>query len=90
MSKHGNDGAASRRLKDKNFQVHHGMNSRDALRVARKLGCGERRKGGEIILFHATLNRRQVIEDPTRRKDASRAFTSFLLAILEAMQTDAA
>lgn len=69
------------------FDVDFGMNSRDALRVARKLGCDERRKGGDIILFHGKLKRHQRMKDPTRRKDASAKLVEFLLDLVQALRS---
>jgi hypothetical protein len=62
-------------------QPRHGMNLRDALRAARDLGCSIRsvNRTGEIIVSHPSCAQRIVVN--SRRKDAPRALTAFLMAV---------
>jgi hypothetical protein len=57
------------------------MNLREALRAARDLGCNAQhlRRTGEIIVSHPSIARRIVVN--SRRKDATRELTAFLLAV---------
>jgi hypothetical protein len=54
------------------------------LSLAVQLGCELRRRGGEIILSHPAQTKKQIMQDPTRRKDASRALVTWLRRIQQA------
>jgi len=65
-------------------RVYAGMNSREALRIARELGCKIHpvRRTGEVRVSHQKLKRSRKLSDPSRRKDATRPFTTWLKRLL--------
>lgn len=63
--------------------LHHGMNLRDALIVAGRLGCAESRHKGHVVLSHPLGKPTKILQD-NRRKDATRTVTSWLMALEKA------
>jgi hypothetical protein len=60
------------------IQIHHGINLRDAINIARKLGCSAmpKHRTGEYTLRHSAVAGRIVFNG--RRKDAPREVTQWL------------
>lgn len=73
---------------DDNINIYHGMNLRDARRAARLLGCDSRkpRRTGEEIYTHPFMTK--PVRCDSRRKDATRELTSWLLRIREMRRGD--
>jgi hypothetical protein len=57
-----------------------GMDTRKALRLAKTLGCTiVAQKGtGEVRVMHPSWGRSILVQVPSRRKDASKVFTTHL------------
>lgn len=69
------------------LETHRGMNLRDAVRLAKKLGCGvekTRRNGGEWMFRHPAVD--CPLKVNARRKDAPRSLIVFLKRVMESQK----
>jgi hypothetical protein len=78
-----------KRMHCRTQQVYAGMNLREALGVARRAGSRIRplRRTGEIRVSHPMMKRSLRLSDPSRRKDATREFTTWLKRLLRKLFT---
>ena len=72
---------SSVRRRRRETEVFPGMNLKKALRAARRMGCTVHnvRRSGEVRVFHPNTKKR--INANRRKKDASRALTTFLIQL---------
>lgn len=72
---------SSVRRRCRETEVFPGMNLKKALRAARRMGCTVHnvRRSGEVRVFHPNTKKR--INANRRKKDASRALTTFLIQL---------
>lgn len=60
--------------------IHHGINLREVVQHAKRLGATTWKKDGHIFLRHSDMNPRQVYQN-CRRKDATREVTAWVMQL---------